>query len=248
MSVRQSIHHILQRTANYHQRLTSLFDPDRSTLTSSRKAELHRWYKDQRGRDLIVEHPNLNEDSVVWDIGGFEGHWAAAIYCRYGCRIEVFEPVESFQDSIVKRFGNNRHIRLHRFGLSNRDETTEFVVSGVRSSSHLDQPSSQKAQVLLKDIGDLLTGDSGPQVDLLKINIEGGEYAVLPRMIECGAISKCRRILIQFHDFVPNAEDQRRSIVQSLQQTHQEIYDYRYVWQLWQSKEDHTDSTPPSVS
>ena len=50
--------------------------------------------------DLRYEY-NLNKDSVVFDIGGFDGTWAHNIYSKYSCNILVFEPVKSFYTNIV---------------------------------------------------------------------------------------------------------------------------------------------------
>ena len=38
----------------------------------------------------------LAPDDVVFDIGGFEGNWAAEIHTRFGCEVHVFEPHPGF--------------------------------------------------------------------------------------------------------------------------------------------------------
>jgi hypothetical protein len=50
------------------------------------------------------------------------------------------------------------------------------------------------------------------RVNLLKINVEGAEYDILDKLIETGYIKNVDNIQVQFHNFVPNAEDRRQKI------------------------------------
>ena len=57
------------------------------------------WFRDNGDKTLRLNY-ELNEKSVVIDLGGYEGQWAADIFCKYVCSIHVFEPVKKFADNI----------------------------------------------------------------------------------------------------------------------------------------------------
>ena len=50
----------------------------------------------------------LAPDSLVLDLGGYEGQWASDLYARQRCRIDVFEPVARFAAAIGARLGERR--------------------------------------------------------------------------------------------------------------------------------------------
>ena len=55
----------------------------------------YRWIDDKGDSELRLNY-NLNEDSVVVDLGGFKGDWSALISEKYSCNIHIFEPVREF--------------------------------------------------------------------------------------------------------------------------------------------------------
>ena len=64
-------------------------------------------------------------------------------------------------------------------------------------------------------------------------SFEGGEFDLLPRLIETGLIRNCQNVQVQFHAWVPNAVEKRLQIRRSLLQTHAITYDYPFVWENW---------------
>ena len=75
------------------------------------------WFKINGDKTLRLFY-KLNQDSVVFDVGGYEGNWASDIFSMYLCNILIFEPVESFFNIIKKRFKQNRKINFFKFGLA----------------------------------------------------------------------------------------------------------------------------------
>ncbi|MGY3211138.1 FkbM family methyltransferase [Mucilaginibacter sp. HD30] len=69
--------------------------------------------------------------------------------------------------------------------------------------------------------------------DLIKINIEGGEYDILLRMIESGLISKIKRLQIQFHELEKDSFNKMNKIREGLLLTHRPINQYEFVWEDW---------------
>ena len=64
------------------------------------------------------------------------------------------------------------------------------------------------------------------------INIEGGEYRLLPRMLDTGIVNLCQHLQIQFHNY-PNCIKLRDDIRRKLMLTHTEIFNYPFVWESW---------------
>jgi hypothetical protein len=71
------------------------------------------------------------------------------------------------------------------------------------------------------------------KIDLIKINIEGGEYELLSRLIETGLIDKINNIQVQFHEVTSTSLSEMHIIQQSLSKTHKPTYQYEFVWENW---------------
>jgi len=70
-------------------------------------------------------------------------------------------------------------------------------------------------------------------INLIKINIEGGEYELLEKMIISNLIKRFDNIQIQFHRFIANAFTKRRLIQKGLSKTHYLTYNYPFIWENW---------------
>ena len=92
----------------------------------------------------------------------------------------------------------------------------------------------KSAEARQEDISAFFREHQIQHVDLMKINIEGGEYDVLERMIETGLVQDVRNIQVQFHDFVPQAKSRMNEIQDKLKSTHFLTYQYEFVWENWE--------------
>ena len=75
------------------------------------------------------------------------------------------------------------------------------------------------------------------KIALIKINIEGGEYKLLDRLIETNLIEKIENIQVQFHDIEPDSSLKMEKIQEKLRKTHEPTYQYKFVWENWRKKE-----------
>lgn len=192
-----------------------------------------QWFKDDGDKTLRLNYP-LNENSIVFDIGGYEGKFADEIFNEYKCTIYVFEPVDKFYKSICERFKDNSKIKVFNFGLSDKDGEMMISISDDASSIHTD--ASNKESIKLKSINDFISENKVQHVDLMKINIEGGEFQVLPALINSNFVKNIDNLQIQFHNFISNAIQMRDDIRKKLSQTHELTYDYYFVWENWKIK------------
>lgn len=182
--------------------------------------------------ELRYRYP-LNADSIVFDLGGYEGAWTSEIFSRYcPAAIYVFEPVQTFADAIRNRFQHNARIHVFPYGLGQKDEQQQLSLSADGSSVFVEAP--MKETIMLKKASDFFKEHSIRHIDLMKINIEGGEYDVLEHLIETGYIRNIDNVQVQFHDFVPNARERMKAIQAKLQETHRTTYAHEFVWENWE--------------
>jgi hypothetical protein len=76
--------------------------------------------------------------------------------------------------------------------------------------------------------------ESSQEIALVEMNIEGGEYAVIPHLIATGQINNIRILLIQFHMYSLNEEYLRSQVRERLSLTHTLVFSYDWVWEKWE--------------
>jgi FkbM family methyltransferase len=199
------------------------------------KPVIERWFADRADYTLRVTYP-LTPQSIVLDVGGYEGGWAHEIDSRYGCTIHVFEPVPEFAENIRQRFAGRPNIHIHVFGLS--DRTSNATIFLDKDSTSVHKSRGTPIPILLRNPAEVLAelNLANRDIDLIKINIEGSEYELLPHLVDTGLISRLRDIQVQFHDFVPNASERMQNVHDQLSKTHDLTWQYRFVWDNWRRK------------
>jgi FkbM family methyltransferase len=191
-----------------------------------------RWVKDNGDHSLRLNYP-LTPESVVLDLGGYHGDFAAAIHEKYGCQIYVFEPVNQFYESCVERFQANPKITCLNYGLSSADATLNIGLAENASSFESTLTQGAVELVRVRSVANCILELGISQIDLIKINIEGGEFDVLPAMIKSGDIKKVHFLQVQFHNFVHSAAAKRNEIRAQLEKSHVEMWNYEFVWESW---------------
>lgn len=217
--------------------LSQLLEQDKSQKSVCLKA----WYKNKCDQTLRLEYENINEKSIVFDLGGYEGQWSSDIFAKYCCLIHVFEPVEKFAKAIENRFSSNPKIVLHNFGLASENGETSISVDEDKSSMTREL-NGKTEKIQLKTASKFIEDNCIYRIDLIKINIEGAEYDLLEHLIDSGYIKIIKNIQVQFHDFVPEAESRMKEIQRKLSETHQLKWQYYFVWESWEHKDWGIDS------
>lgn len=203
---------------------------DKSTL------EFSRWFKDKGDETLRLSYP-LKRNSIVFDIGGYQGDFAAAIYEQYGCKIYIFEPVPEFYQQCVDRFSGIDQIVCLNYGLSSNNGWFDINLDENSSSLTLYKSDSQLVSVQIRSIVECIRELEVERIDLVKINIEGGEFDLIPALMESEYISSVNYLQVQFDSFVPDAKVQRLDIRRKLLNTHSEMWNYEFVWESWKLKD-----------
>lgn len=191
-------------------------------------------WNERNGEALRLEY-ELAQTALVFDLGGYKGQWASDIYGRFRCRVHVFEPVGAFAEQIRQRFRLNPDVSVHDFGLGGEDQTLQFHLANDGTSAYTGTGSRATGQI--HQARQFLASMDDPCIDLMKINIEGGEYDLLDHLIEIGYVHRIRNIQVQFHDFVPDADTRMRQIQRALARTHDLTWQTEYVFENWRLRD-----------
>ena len=196
--------------------------------------ELAAWRRDGGDEQLKFVYP-LDSQSLVLDVGGFKGEWAMNIYARYSCTIHVLEPVAAFYRGIEQTFQTNEKLVCHAFGLSDQTQTVPLAILGDGSSVH--RAGTALESIRLVDVAEFFAAQNIEKVDLMKLNVEGGEFEILPRLIETGLIGRVENILVQFHLLGEESRPKRAQIQEQLRATHELAFCYDFIWESWKLRE-----------
>lgn len=165
----------------------------------------------------------LKPDDLVVDIGAYRGEWAAEIFKRYGCRLIVIEP-----GPWIVGFPHGEVINK---AASDHDGTVKFGGSYYYTSEH-EEPTHEYECFDINSLLEVL-----PEIALVKMNVEGAEYALLDHMITHGYHSRIRNLQVQFHliEQEPYAE-WYSGIEGRLRETHKVEWRWPFCWENWRRK------------
>lgn len=179
----------------------------------------------------ILHDYEIDADSVVIDAGAYVGDWAAEIAGRYGARVHAFEPSPHALAQLEARAGDT--ISVHPYGLGAVDQRATLALDGPGASTFKTTAAFGSAEIEIRDIVGVLAELGLDHVDLLKVNIEGGEYDLFDRLESSGWLDRIRLVSVQFHEWVPGAHRRRRHVRAALRRQHEEVWDYPWVWEYW---------------
>lgn len=187
--------------------------------------------EDNKKHSLMVDY-DLNENSLIFDVGGYKGQGASDLFSMYLSTIYIFEPHTEYAKEIEKRFKKNNKIKIFNFGLSNKKSDNYLYFNNDGSTLFL--KNKQKEKVRLESISNFIKNNNIKKIDLLKLNIEGGEYDVLDDLINSGLLNIITNLQVQFHNFFPDAKKKMLNIHKELRKTHHITYQYEFVMENWQ--------------
>jgi FkbM family methyltransferase len=188
-------------------------------------------------RDLLFD-VDLDARSVVFDVGAYHGEWSEVVAARYGCTIHAFEPDPSSFPRLVERAAAHPTVHPLEYGLGRAEGSATLSLAALGSSTFATQPALGTCTVRIRDVAALLAELGLESLDLLKVNIEGGEFDLFDRLIETGWLPRVRQVMVQFHEWHPKAYRRRRAIRRALARTHREVWCYPWIWELW-ARADH---------
>jgi FkbM family methyltransferase len=202
---------------------------------------MRRFFVASRGDPDILVDVDLPDGAVVVDVGAYVGEWSQRIVDRAAGQgravsVHAFEPEPHAMKQLRKQLGDDPRVVLHPFGLGGVDREERIAIGGPGSSVFVDPATPGflgDIGIELRDAADVLDELGIERIDLVKINIEGGEYELLDRLHDTGWLARTRTVLVQFHEFGPDAYRGRRRNRRQLGETHQCTWCYRWVWERW---------------
>jgi FkbM family methyltransferase len=187
------------------------------------------------GKGLLYDLP-VATGGLIIDAGGYKGEWSAGMISRYGCRSQVFEPMPEFYEHCRAYFKNNTMVHVHKAALGGSDRKTTFNFLDNGTSEYRSDNAAKRFESEVVDISRIFA-ELGTRIGCLKLNVEGGEYEVLEKMLETNNVSLCDSLLIQFHRQPKGYESRYKNIVSALKNTHTQIWCYEMVWEKWVHKD-----------
>ena len=189
-----------------------------------------RWNADGGDDRFRFDYP-LARDSLVLDLGGYEGQWASDLYARSPCRIVVFEPITVFAERIAARFARNPDIEVEHCALGSHSRKETMHICGASSSRYKQKADAEIVQFV--DAEQWFVDNDVRHVALMKINTEGGEFELLERLLDTELIDRVDDIQVQFHKVAEDSAPRMQAIQDRLRRTHEPTYQYRFVWENW---------------
>jgi FkbM family methyltransferase len=156
--------------------------------------------------------PDINGDSLVIDCGANVGDISALFHAR-GATVIAFEPDPLAYGMLTRRFAGMPRIECLNKAVSDRNGKAEFflhkdrqdnddaafTVSStlVREKKNVDAQHALEVEVV--DLSAFIAG-LGRKVDVLKLDVEGEEIAILNHMILEGTWRNVGLMLVETHE------------------------------------------------
>lgn len=163
------------------------------------------------------EYPELNSESNVYDIGSYKREFSNEIEKRYHCKVKTFDAIDN----------NAAWLHDGNIILSGNGNTLSAFTNDVPF----------KKQYRCLDIARVIREDE-KQIDLMKINIEGGEYGLLSHIYAQGLMNRINNIQVQFH--VVTAFNYRllyEILSRQMMITHVPVWRYAFCWESWRIRQ-----------
>lgn len=177
----------------------------------------------------------LGPEDVVVDVGAYRGEFAQEIFKRYNCRIVAVEPTDSILQATVLTSQihgqSSDRVRIVNKAAGIREGPIKF--GGQFLYTSVFEPATREYPGF--DLNALLR--EFPEIALLKMNVEGGEYDLLPHLLESGLQSRIRDLQIQFHQIEGRPYDVWYDLIaEGLSKTHYPTWIFPFCWENWRRR------------
>jgi FkbM family methyltransferase len=200
--------------------------------------ELYYSIKHPEEKDLLLLPligGDPNRQVVFVDIGAFEGDFTLRMFQEYpNSKAYLVEPVPEFLQILKSRFQSHNIILIEK-ALSANGKTIKLSDEGASSSEFSGKKSRSFQSISVMELSTLIKES---YIDLFQINCEGGEYEILPELIDTDIIKKIGALNIQFHYLNPRNIYLRYKITKKLKSTHQLKWCVQFIWDRWERKSE----------
>ena len=188
--------------------------------------ELMKWFEDENDYHLLRNF-DLNENSLVVDIGCYNGTWLKDMYCKYRCNCIGVEPFTKYYDQ-ASRILTDDKIKIDNFALS-IIKNKEIKMIDKKDSSCISL--EDEGNIVPSKYAKTFFESINTKIDVLQINIEGYEYELLPFMMEHYLLNNVNSIQIQFHRIEHDSEEKMNKIIKDIESLgFQTKFNYPFIW------------------
>lgn len=197
---------------------TLLFGPD-ILQHIQKRCETERHGSEHAGWTICPK--NLNEQSIVYSLGvGDDISFDIALIEKFGVNVYAFDPTPKCLAWIRSQELPGR-FRFYEYAVSDHDGTATFYPPDdpewVSYTISQNQYQTQDRAVVapIRSLPSLMTELGHKHIDLLKMDIEGAEYAVIKDIVGCGV--DVSQLVVEFHHrFKDIGIDQTRNAIRLL--------------------------------
>lgn len=148
-----------------------------------------------------IEESLINKNSIIYSFGlGEDGTFDLGLL-HYGCYVNVFDPTPKSIAYFNEKLSFINKLRFYDIGVYDQDINIKFYsptdpthvshsIGNLQNTEEFFIGRVNTLQTIMKILGD-------KKIDLLKLDIEGAEYAVFCNMQKTGILPKM--ICVEFH-------------------------------------------------
>lgn len=169
-----------------------------------------------------VDARRVNAQSVVLCFGlGEDVSFETELIARFGCQVRGFDPTPRAM-AYVKKTVTDARFSSYPIALADHDGELTFNLPRVGDQvsasavAHYDNP-EKAIHVPCKSLPSVMQQFGLTKIDVLKMDIEGAEYAVIQQAIDSRVIEAVDQLLVEFHHFLPGITCQQTvQVIESL--------------------------------
>ncbi len=209
-------------------------------LTPDKKlSPIERFVRDGLNNRIHSSVPQ-REVNVVLVFGGYKGDSVQGWLTRNpSATIHAYEPVPEYANVLRSRF-LEQSVTVHTYGVGKKAGTRHFTLMKDATSGHPaiqgeQSDRNQTVPVRFESVQEA-TSQWPHTIDVVEINIEGGEYELLSSLHDGGVLSRMKHIFIQFHEVGKHTEELIEKSRRHLHSSHTQVWNYDMVWEYWRQK------------
>lgn len=169
-----------------------------------------------------IDTTRLDGSTLIASFGlGEDVSFEDAVLARFGCRVVGFDPTPRSVRYLSQRKAIPGFAH-YPYALADRDGVVEFAAPPGHSADQVSASAvatygtcrTERFAVPCRTLPSALAEAEVPRIDVLKLDVEGAEYAVLKSAAERGWLTSVQQVLVEFHHFLPglHADQTRESL------------------------------------
>lgn len=188
------------------------------------------WFGNSYG-GFYINPDLLDENSIIYSIGiGTDTSFDEAIMKQFQCKIYAFDPTPKAIQYVQEKNMSENFI-FSPIGIGAKTETATFFLP--KNEEHVSGSAILQKNVIeqnainvnLKTINDIAQQYNHTKIDVLKMDIEGSEYEVIPTILNSNI--EIKQILLEFHErLFSNGKQMTKDCIQLLSKHGYKIFAY----------------------